>query len=737
MEMKKTQLKVAGMHCASCAATIENNLKKMPGVKTASVNYGTESASVEHTNSASKEDIKNKISDLGYKAMEMELEHSLEHEHHAEQKSLKKRFTWAAILSLPLVYTMFASMFGWTMFFDDKIVALIQFILTTGVVTAGWNFYYHGIRTVIKAKSANMDTLVALGTGSAYLYSVVIFFMITLGQASIDQLYFEVTALLITFILLGDYLEERTKGKAGEAIKKLLGLQAKTAIVVRNGKEKVIPIEEVQVGDLIIVKPGQKIPVDGRVMEGHSSVDESMVTGESIPVEKNKGDTVIGSTINKHGTFKFKATKVGKDTVLAQIVKLVGEAQSSKAPIQRLADKISAIFVPAVVSIAILTFITWLLLGFPFSFALKMFITVIIIACPCALGLATPTAVMMGTGLAAKHGIIIKKAETLQKARKIDSIIFDKTGTLTKGKPEVTNIVQLSNAREKEIIQYAAIAEKRSEHPLADAILSKAKAMRLSVPEPSKFKAIPGKGIIASHNGKSISLGNRKLSAISKDAEKTMQRLENEGKTVMILSVNKKVLGLIAVADTLKENSREAIEKLHEMGKETYMITGDNERTAKAIAEQVGIRNVLANVMPEDKEKEVRKLQRKKKTVAMVGDGINDAPALAQSDVGIAIGAGTDVAIETGDIILMKNDLRDVITAIDLSAYTLRKIKQNLFWAFFYNSAGIPIAAGVLYPIGFLLNPIIAGTAMAFSSVSVVSNALLMRFYRPKMNVKG
>lgn len=731
----KTVLKISGMHCASCAATIESRLKKLKGIKESQVNFAAETANIEHTHEISKEKIIEEIGKLGYRALEPEtfkVNHTLEHEHHLEQKKLLKKFKIAFFLSLPLLYTMLASIFNLPLFFDDKTIATIQFILATGVVIAGSNFYYHGFSTVIKTKSANMDTLVALGTGAAYVYSIIIMILIFLEKASMEQLYFEVSALLITFILLGNYFEERTKGRTGEAIKKLLGLQAKTATVIRNKKEIKIPIEEVRVNDVVIVKPGEKIPVDGKIIDGYSSVDESMVTGESMPVEKKTGDIVIGATINKHGTFKFRATKVGKDTMLAQIVKLVQEAQSSKAPIQRLADKISGIFVPAVLLIGLAAFIFWFATGQPLSFALKIFITVIIIACPCALGLATPTAVMMGTGLAARHGIIIKKAETLEKARKINIIVFDKTGTLTKGKLEVTDIISLDDAEEKNVLRYAAIAEKRSEHPLADSIINKAKQMNISISEPSNFKAIPGKGIIANYNRKEIMLGNRKLIKISKETDKEMQRLENEGKTVMILSVNKKILGLIAVADTLKENSKEAIEKLHEMKKETYMITGDNERTAKAIAKQVGIKNVLANVMPEDKEKEIKKLQRKGKVVAMIGDGINDAPALAQADVGIAIGAGTDVAIETGDIILVKNNLEDVITAIDLSTYTLKKIKQNLFWAFFYNSVGIPIAAGVLYPFGFLLNPIIAGMAMAFSSISVVSNALLMKTYKSK-----
>jgi len=733
----KTELKISGMHCASCAAIIERNIKKIKGVKNASVNFATETLSVEHSPEVSESEIKEAVRKAGYKAFKAEsvekMESMMEHEHHAAQSEIWNRFKWAAILSLPLFYTMLASVFGLPMFFEDATLAIIQFLLTSGVVIAGWNFYYHGFMTVVRNKSANMDTLVALGTGAAYVYSIFVGISVISGKASASQLYFEATALLLTFILLGDYFEERTKGRTGEAIKKLLGLQAKTATVVRGNKEIKIPVEEVKVGDIIIMKPGEKIPVDGKIISGQSSVDESMITGESIPVDKNIGDIVIGATINKTGSFKFKATKVGNETALAQIIKLVQEAQASKAPIQRLADKVASIFVPAVVSVGILAFLFWFfIIGKEFAFALKIFITVIIIACPCALGLATPTAVMMGTGLAAKHGIIIKKAETLQKARKIQTIIFDKTGTLTKGKPEVTDIVPLNESKEKDVLLYAAIVEKRSEHSLAESILNKAKQMHVKIPDASSFKAIPGKGVQATWKGKQILLGNRKLINASK-YEKQIQNLENEGKTTVLVSVNKKAIGIIAIADQLKEHSKEAIEKLKDMDKEVAMITGDNKRTANAIAKQIGIDYVLAEVLPEDKEKEIKKLQKKGKTVAMVGDGINDAPALAQADVGIAIGAGTDVAIETGDIILVKNDLRDVVTAIDLSSYTLKKIKQNLFWAFFYNCAGIPVAAGILYPLGFLLNPIIAGMAMAFSSVSVVSNALLMKRYKAKI----
>lgn len=730
----KTQLKVSGMHCASCAANIERVLKKTKGIKSANVNFATETLSAEHSHEVSENDIKNAVRKAGYKAFRAEsaekMESMMEHEHHAAQEEMWKRFKWAAILSIPLLYTMIAGILGLPVFFEDKTLTIIQFLLATGTVIAGWNFYYHGFMTVVRNMTANMDTLVALGTGTAYVYSIVMGIRVLLGNALASQLYFEATALLLTFILLGDYFEERTKGRTGEAIKKLLGLQAKTATIIRNGKEIRIKIEEVKVGDIIIVKPGEKIPVDGKIISGQSSVDESMITGESIPVDKKIGDVVIGATINKTGSFKFKATKIGSETMLAGIIRLVQEAQSSKAPIQRLADKIAGIFVPSVILIGLFSFLIWLLLGFSLSFALERFITVIIIACPCALGLATPTAVMMGTGLAARHGIIIKKAETLQKARKLTTIVFDKTGTLTKGKPEVTDIIAL-NGNEKEVLFYASISEKRSEHSLAEAILNKAKEMRLSIPEARNFRAIPGKGVSALYKGKRILLGSRKLIPALKH-EKQIQELENQGKTTVLVSVNKKILGIISIADQLKENSKDAVTKLEEIGKEIIMITGDNDRTANAIASQLGIRHVLSEVLPEDKEREIKKLQKEGRVVAMVGDGINDAPALAQADVGIAIGAGTDVAIETGDIILVKNDLRDVILAIDISAYTLKKIKQNLFWAFFYNSAGIPVAAGILYPLGILLNPIIAGVAMAFSSVSVVSNALLMRNYKPR-----
>ena len=578
---------------------------------------------------------------------------------------------------------------------------------------------------------ATMDTLVAVSTSAAYFYSV----LVTLTPYFGEHVYFETSAVLITFIIFGKYLEAVTKGKASEAIKKLIELQPKTATVIRNGKEMIIPIKDLKVGEKIIVKPGQKIPVDGVLLSGNSSVDESMITGESMPVEKRKGDQIIGGTINKHGSFQFRATKVGKDTVLNQIIKLVEDAQGSKAPIQRLADKVSSYFVPAVIIIAILASLFWYSTGQSFAFTLSIFISVLIIACPCALGLATPTAIMVGTGKGAENGILIKNAEALENAHKITTVVFDKTGTLTKGKPEVTNVVKLEKISEKNILMYAGIVENKSEHPLADAIINKAKRKRVKIPNGTGFKAVPGHGALAKYRNKRIILGNRKMMDKYKikyqNAEDEIISLENEGKTVILIGLGKKLIGLIAVADTVKEFSKKAVEKLHNMGKETIMITGDNERTAKAIAKQVGIDNVLADVLPSQKEKEIKKLQRKGKIVAMVGDGINDAPALARADVGIAIGAGTDVALEAGQIVLIKNDLRDVVTAIDLSNYTVNKIKQNLFWAFFYNSIGIPIAAGILFPfIGFLLNPMIGGAAMAFSSVSVVLNSLSMKRYK-------
>ena len=735
--MKKLIIPISGMHCASCAQKIESTLKKLYGVINANVNFATEKVTVEFDeNVINENEIYNVIEQLGYrviKEVEYEAKEFVDKERGEREKeirNLRALFVLSSILSIPIFILSFPEWFKIVFPYQN----IILLILATPVqFLVGYRFY-KGAFFALKAKTANMDTLIAVGTSAAYFYSVLVTLMPTFG----DYVYFDTSAIIITFVILGRWLEAITKGKTSEAIKKLIGLQPKTATVIRNGKELQIPIKEVVVGDIVVVKPGQKIPVDGIVVEGFSSVDESMITGESIPVEKKKGDTVIGGTINKHGSFKFKATKVGRDTVLSQIIKLVEEAQGSKAPIQRLADKVSGYFVPTVILIAILSFSLWyFVLGQSFIFSLSIFIAVLIIACPCALGLATPTAIMVGIGKGAENGILIKDAEALENIHKLTTIVFDKTGTLTKGKPSVTDILS-DKLDKKEILKYAAIAEKKSEHPLAEAIINKAKEEKLKIPDPELFEAIPGNGILAKYGGKTILFGNRNLMKKYKikvgEFEEKISVLENEGKTVMILALNKRIVGLIAVADTLKEFSKEAVQKLHEMGKEVIMITGDNKRTANAIAKQLGIDYVLAEVLPEEKEKEIEKLQKKGKVVAMVGDGINDAPALAKADIGIAIGAGTDIALETCQIVLIKNDLRDVVTAIDLSNYTIKKIKQNLFWAFFYNSVGIPVAAGLLYPFtGFLLNPMIAAIAMAFSSVSVVLNSLLMKRYKPKV----
>ncbi|OGB90707.1 copper-translocating P-type ATPase [candidate division WOR-1 bacterium RIFCSPHIGHO2_01_FULL_53_15] len=728
------KLKVIGMDNPHCVGTVGGAVGSLPGIISKDLRVNERAEIKYDPSKVTPSEIKKVIEEEGYTPLEEE-EVTLDVEKQAREKEIRNlwtRFLGSLILSLPLLYYMLMVVFGFPMPpFFMRHAAVIELLLATPIMFFGSIFFTRGILSLVKTRTANMDTLVAIGVGAAYLYSLFVSIAIWSGSAaySVDNLYYEVAGILITFILLGKYLEAVAKGKTSEAIKKLIGLQAKTALVERDGREIEIRIEEVQIGDIVVVKPGGKVPVDGTITDGHSSVDESMVTGESIPVEKKLGDKVIGATINKTGSFKFRAEKIGKDTFLAQVIKFVEEAQGSKAPIQALADLISAYFVPAVVIIAITAFVVWLLAGQSFIFALTAAIAVMIIACPCAIGLATPTAVMIGTGLGAEHGILIKNAAALQKASELDIIVFDKTGTLTKGKPEVTDIVG-----EGGIIRFAAVAEKRSEHPLAEAILQKAE----DAPEPEKFNSISGKGVEAIFKGETILFGNRKLmqdkNISFRDLENKIQELEGQGKTVMLLAKNNQLLGLVAVADTLKEFSKEAVKELRRLGREVIMITGDNRRTGEAIGRQVGIERVLAEVLPQEKAEKIKALQAEGKKVAMVGDGINDAPALAQADIGIAIGSGTDVAIETGEIILVKEDLRDVVTAIDLSAYSMRKIKQNLFWAFIYNIIGIPVAAGILYPFtGFLLNPIIAGAAMAFSSVSVVTNSLLMRRFKPRL----
>ncbi len=727
----RLKLKVIGMDNPHCLSIVGSALDKLKGI-TAKELLPTEKASIEYNPKIiTLAKIRQIIKDVGYdNYLDTDSQDEEKMARDQEIKILKYKTTASIVLSLPLLYFAMAPHLGLAIgAFIESNMALIQFLITTPIMFVGYEFFLRGFRSVIKAKTANMDTLIAVGTGSAYTYSL---YATLIGDAS--KLYFEVAGILIAFILLGRYLEAKAKGKTGEAIKKLMGLSAKTAVIIRDGKETEVLIDDVGVGDIVVVKPGQKIPVDGIIIEGHSSVDESMITGESIPIEKTKGDNVIGATINKTGSFKFKTTKVGAETALAQIIKLVEEAQGSKAPIQKLADLISAYFVPAVVGIAIVAGVTWFIIN-GFSFALGIFVAVLIIACPCALGLATPTAIMVGTGKGAENGILYKNAESLQMAQKIDTIIFDKTGTLTKGEPQVTDIVSLSEYSQDDLLLYSAVAEKNSEHPLGEAIVNKAREKKINLKDPDKFNSITGKGIEVEFKGKVIDLGNRRLMEDKKidfnSALKELERLESEGKTAMLIGLNGKLAGIIAVADTLKEYSAEAIKVLKNMGVETIMITGDNKRTAEAIAKKIGITRVLAEVLPGDKAENIKKLQAEGKKVAMVGDGINDAPALTQSDVGLAIGSGTDVAIESGDIVLIKEDLRDVAVAMDLSRYTMRKIKQNLFWAFFYNTLGIPLAAGLLYPFtGFLLSPIIAGIAMAFSSVSVVSNSLLMKRYK-------
>ncbi|WP_427340047.1 heavy metal translocating P-type ATPase [Caloranaerobacter sp. DY30410] len=746
-DIREITIPIAGMTCASCAKAIEREINKLEGVKQVSVNFATERASVKYDPYKTRiSDIKTAIKKAGYEALEVQTEtQDVEKQRRIkEMNTLWRKFVISAVFTVPLLYIAMGHMIGLPLpkIIDPSInplnFVLIQLLLTIPIIIAGNKFYTVGFKALIR-KNPNMDSLIAIGTSAAVLYGIYGIYEIIQGNVQYAKdIYFETAGVIITLILLGKYLESVTKGKTSEAIKKLMGLQPKTATVIQDGKEKTIPIEEVEVGDIILVKPGEKIAVDGIVIEGHTSVDESMLTGESIPVEKNVGDKVIGATLNKNGTIKFKATKVGKDTALAQIIKLVEDAQGSKAPIAKLADVISGYFVPIVIAIAILSGLAWYISGATPVFALTIFISVLVIACPCALGLATPTAIMVGTGKGAEYGVLIKGGEPLETTHKIDTIVFDKTGTITKGKPTVTDIVTIDGFDKDELLVIAASAEKGSEHPLGEAIVKKAEEKELQLKRIEKFQAIPGHGIEVMIEGKDILLGNKKLMN-DRNIEITLQeesdRLANEGKTPMFVAINNKLVGIIAVADVVKESSLEAIKRLHSMGIEVAMITGDNKRTAEAIAKQVGIDIVLAEVLPQDKANEVKKLQEKGKKVAMVGDGINDAPALAQADVGIAIGSGTDVAMESADIVLMKSDLMDVVTAIQLSKATIRNIKQNLFWAFAYNAAGIPIAAGLLYIFGGpKLNPMFAAAAMSLSSVSVLSNALRLKGFKPAKN---
>ncbi len=717
-------LRVEGMTCAACAARIEKGLRKLPGVVEANVNLTMERATVRYNpGETGPQAMIQKIRDLGYGADLHQEEGEDGKERAKEIDRYRLRFIASAILSLPLLYTMLAH-FGASGLYMPHVLMnpWVQFALAAPVqFVIGWPFY-RGAYKALKNGSANMDVLVSLGTSAAFFYSLAA----TVSGRS-EKLYFETSAVLITLIILGKWFEALAKGRTSEAIKKLMGLKAKTATVVRDGREVSVPVEDVVTGDVILVKPGEKIPVDGIVLSGTSAVDESMLTGESVPVDKKPGDTVIGATINKNGVLTFRATRVGKETALAQIIKVVEQAQGSKAPIQRLADKISGIFVPIVVGIAALVFVVWYAFADPghFTRALENAIAVLVIACPCALGLATPTSIMVGTGKGAELGILFKGGEHLEATHRLDTIVLDKTGTITKGEPELTDVIPFADWREDDLLSLVASAEKPSEHPLAQAIVKGAQARGLQLFAAESFSAIPGCGLAARAAGHDLLVGTRKLMQreqveISR-ALAEMERLEAEGKTAMLAAVDRQLAGIVAVADTVKPDSRAAIARLRQLGLEVVMITGDNRRTAEAIAKQVGITEVRAEVLPEDKAKEVEAFKRQGKVVAMVGDGINDAPALAAADVGMAIGTGTDIAIETADVTLMRGELTAIADAIALSKKTMANIRQNLFWALFYNTIGIPVAA-----IG-LLAPWIAGAAMAFSSVSVVLNALRLK----------
>lgn len=752
---KRVNLSLFGMHCSSCALIIEKSLSKTSGVKKAHVNFASEKALITYDDSIiKKETLVEVVKKTGYSATvinDKDTQFDVE-KRKQEIKSLFNKFVISLILSFPMLYFMLFDFFSWIpgKAFLLPLVGIISFILATPVQLIIGRGFYKGAWSALRMKTFNMDSLIAIGTTVAYLYSVInyIFYffnsksLIGIGGNKIPELYFETAAFLITFVILGKWLEAQAKGRTSDAIKKLMGFQAKTARVLRQAQDKLfeftdIPIDQVVHNDIIMVRPGEKVPVDGILVKGSSAVDESMITGESLPVEKQVNDIVVGGTMNKLGSFEFKATRVGSETTLSRIIRLVEEAQGSKAPIQDFADKISAYFVPAVIMIAIITFLVWyFFLGATLSFALMAFTAVIVIACPCALGLATPTAIMVGTGKGAEHGLLIKGGEPLEAACYINTIVFDKTGTLTNGKPVVTDTISLKELDEDEILTIAASLEKQSEHPLAEAIYQYADEEGLVLSGVEAFKAIPGHGVQGNLDNNTYFFGNRKLikdivNLPVERIDRKMSRLEEQGKTVMILANKTDILGLIGVADTVKDTSKEAVDKLKKMGIDIYMITGDNARTAKAIAQQVGITNILAEVLPEDKAKNIKKLQEAGKKVAMVGDGINDAPALAQADIGIAMGSGTDVAMEAGGIVIIKNDLRDVANAIDLSKTTMNKIKQNMFFALFYNVMGIPIAARVFSGIGIILKPELAGIAMALSSISVVTNSLLLRGYKP------
>ena len=744
---EKINLKLRGMSCASCASSIESAIRNVPGVESCNVNFGAEQAAIEYNpRRTSIQEIQDAVEEAGYSSYSLQEQEMITGEDDAEKaariaesRDLLRKVIVGGIISSILVVGSMPMMTGLEIPFIPAWLhnPWLQLILTIPVqFWCGYGFYIHGWKA-FKRHAATMDTLIALGTSAAFFYSVfaTIFPSFFLNQGLMPEVYYEIAAVVVTMILLGEWFENRAKGQTSEAIRQLMGLQARDARVIRNGREMDIPISEVQIDDIILVRPGEKIPVDGEIVSGSSTIDEAMVTGESIPVKKQPGDEVIGATINKTGSFKFRATRVGADTVLAQIVKLVRDAQGSKAPIQRLADKVTGWFVPAVIAIAISTFVLWFVIMGNVSLAMITTVSVLIIACPCALGLATPTSVMVGTGQGAENGILIKGAESLELAHKLQTIVLDKTGTITQGKPTVTNyqaVRGISNCAELNLLRYCAAVERNSEHPLAEAVVKYAESQQIDISESYDFEAVAGSGVQGIVSDRLIQIGTQRwMSELGIKTDTLQQQKdtwETEAKTVVLIAVDGELKGIMGIADAIKPDSTAAVRALRKLGLEVVMLTGDNQKTAEAIARQVGIVRVEAEVRPDQKAAKVRELQQEGKIVAMVGDGINDAPALAQADVGIAIGTGTDVAIAASDITLISGELQGIVTAIQLSKATINNIRQNLFFAFIYNVLGIPIAAGILFPFfGWLLNPIIGGIAMAFSSVSVITNALRLR----------
>ena len=750
--MRKETYDVTGMTCSSCVRHVEKAVEKQPGVKKVTVNLLKNSMVVDYDeNKLNQEEIEHAVSDAGYGARLRSKNADLtkdteENSAQKEYESYKRRLIWSVIFTVPLIYLSMGHMLGWPLPFfflgttNAITFAFTQFLLLLPVVYLNRSYFINGFRSLFKG-TPNMDSLVALGASAALVYGIFTIYKIGIGLGFLDfksvsahvmNLYFESAGTILTLITLGKTLEAKAKGKTTDAISKLLNLAPKTARVLRDNQEKNVPVEEVKKDDVVIVKAGESIPVDGVIISGSASIDESALTGESLPVDKKEGDKAIGATINRNGYFKMRVTKTGDETVLAQIVKLVDEATSSKAPIANLADRVSGVFVPIVIGIAFIAAIIWLLLGSTFEFALSIGISVLVISCPCALGLATPTAIMVGTGQGAINGILFKSAKALETTHELQTIVFDKTGTITEGKPVVTDIFPLQDT-ENDLLQIAASLESLSEHPLAQAITTSAKEKNLSFLEVEKFTQVAGQGISGIIDGKKILAGNLKMmneNQIETTSANFLDNSTNVGKTTLYFAQDNRLIGIIRVADVIKDTSKEAIEELNQMGLQTIMLTGDNETTARSIAKKAGIRNVIAEVLPADKEHEIQKLQAQGQKVAMVGDGINDAPALARADVGIAIGAGTDIAIDSADVVLMKSQLTEVSTAIRLSKATIKNIKENLFWAFIYNIIGIPIAAGIFYPaFGFKLSPMIGALAMSFSSVFVVTNALRLRFF--------